>query len=74
MERLQTSGGAVRRNPWLCRAERGSGSWTGPDRVCAEEAFVTVVTTAAHLLRIESKICKAAAFQSFPSAVKQTKK
>lgn len=64
---------AAGRNPWLCRAARGSAAWTRPDRVCAEEAFVAVVATAAHLLRVESKICKAAASQSFPSAVEQTK-
>jgi len=48
------------RKPWRCEAERGSEAWIGPDWV--EEAFVTVVATAAHLLRIEPQIWKAAAF------------
>lgn len=39
--------------------------------MCLEEAFVSAVTTAAHLLRVESKICKAAAFQRLHSAVEQ---
>lgn len=53
---------------------KGSEAWTRSDRVCVEEAFVAAVATAAHLLMVELKICKAAAFQRLPSAVGQTKK
>lgn len=69
MGRLQTGGGLLGEIP-----DWGSEAWTRSDRVCLEEAFVTAVATVAHLLRVESKICKAAAFQRLPSAVGQTKK